>query len=301
MADYQRQANTLVTFRATTNATSYQWKIDNVIASTDKTFQKTFTELGFHTIEFIGMNTCGDQCIQTIRLQVIPAITPNQRTVNTPVTFKATTNATNYQWKINGIVASTEIEFQKIFISTGHYSLEFTGSDSCGNICTKMYDLEIVPYPVTVTQTTIGETDSQIIMGNYMTETTTVQTPIYRTKRGTTERIAEESTSILNRLENIEKTMLNMMTHRINYNTHYYIDSSSTTRRKIDLLRDLGTPAVELFVVNEGGGFTLEINDEGYAVTPRVGFTITNENIERIYVAGSGITGTGRIRVGAWR
>ncbi len=228
MADYQRQINVPVTFGATTNATGYQWKINNIVVSTNKTFQKTFTTLGFHTVEFTGTNTCGDKCIQTIRI-------------------------------------------------------------------------EIVPYSVETTTQQIVESSSQIIMGDYTTETTIVQTPIYKSKQGTAERIAEQSTSVLSRIENIEKMMLDSMIHRVNYNTHYYIDTSSTTRRKIDLLKDLGTHASELYVISEGGGFSLEINDEGYAVTPRIGFNITNETIEKIYVTGNGTSGTGRMRIGAWR
>lgn len=298
MAEYQRQVNTPITFSATTNATVYQWKLDNVVVATSKTFQRIFTVLGFHTIEFIGTNVCGDQCIQTARLQIIPTITQNQRQANTLVNFRAITNATSYQWKINNSVVSTALEFQRTFTTIGHYSIEFNGSNTCGDTCTQVYDLEIVSYAVETTPIVIGT--SQIIMGDYTTEIK-IETPIYRTRAGTTERLAETTEAVLLRIEAIEKLTSEMMAQRANYNTHYYIDTLSTTRRKIDIQKDIGVNANELFVLNEGGGFTLEINDEGYAITPRVGFFITDEVIQRIYVTGSGTAGTGRIRIGAWR
>jgi len=215
-----------------------------------------------------------------------------QRQVNTLVTFKATTNATIYQWKINNIVVSTNVTYQRIFTQIGFYTIEFTGTNTCNDKCIQTFRLEIVSQPL--------EKPPQITIGDYTVETR-IETPIYRSKKGTTERIAEESTTILGRIENIEIAMLDIMQRRVNFNTHYYIDTSSTSRRKIDVTKDIGVPASELYIISEGGGFTLEINDEGYAINVRSGFKITDERIERIYVAGTGTAGTGRVRIGTWR
>ena len=216
-----------------------------------------------------------------------------QRQVNTLVTFKATTNATIFQWKVNNIVVSTSTTYQRIFTQIGFYTIEFIGTNTCNDKCIQTFRLEIVSQPL--------EKPPQIVIGDYTVETRIEQTPIYRTKKGTVERIEEESTNILIRIENIEKMMLDIMQRRVNYNTHYYIDTSSTTRRKIDIQKDLGIPATGLYVLSEGGGFTLEINDEGYAITVRAGFKVFDEKIDRIYVVGSGTAGTGRIRIGTWR
>ncbi len=216
-----------------------------------------------------------------------------QRQINTPVTFSATTNATIFQWKINNIVASTSKSFQKTFIQTGFYTIEFTGTNICNDKCIQTFRLEIVSQ--------LLEKPSQIIIGDYTPEIKIEETPIYRAKKGTVERVSEESTAVLARIEIIEAMMVDMMQRRINYNTHYYIDTSSTTRRKIDIQKDIGVSASELYVLSEGGGFTLEINDEGYAITVRAGFRVFDEKIDRIYVIGNGISGTGRIRIGTWR
>jgi len=216
-----------------------------------------------------------------------------QRKINTPVTFSATTNATIYQWKINNIVASATKTFQWTFTLIGFYTIEFTGTNTCNDKCIQTFRLEIVQQQTT--------TPPQITIGDYTTETKIEQTPIYKSKTGTSQRITEESTTVLARIETIESLMLDMMMRRINYNTHYFIDTASTIRRKIDIKKDIGSPASELYIVSEGGGFALEINDEGYAITVKTGFTVTDEVIERIYITGTGISGTGRIRIGTWR
>ncbi len=224
MAEYQRQINIPVRFVCTaTNATRYQWKLDSVIISSETEFTRTFTTIGFHTVEVIVYNDCNDECIRTARIEIVSSI-PSKPDI---------------------------------------------------------LDIKI---------------------GDYTTETSIVQTPIHR--RGSTpkvEKVSEELNTILRRIELLETDMVQMHKMRVNYNTHYFIDTSSASRRKIDLIKDIGVAAVELYVISEGGGFTMEVNDEGYAMTVRTGFKIMDEKIERIYVTGSGTTGTGRIRIGTWR
>ena len=85
-----------------------------------------------------------------------------------------------------------------------------------------------------------------------------------------------------------------------NNHVHYYIDTSLTTTRKIDIIHDMGTPASELVVLDNGSGFTMDINGEGYPITSSLGFQVIDETISALYIVGSGTAGTGRIRIGLW-
>ncbi len=106
---------------------------------------------------------------------------------------------------------------------------------------------------------------------------------------------------LLSRIEFNTRKIAASQKHRTNYHVHYYIDTSSTTRRKIDLIQDMGTYASELIILDNGGGFTLSVNDEGYNITSALNFQIVDESITKIYVTGSGSSGTGRIRMGAFK
>lgn len=101
------------------------------------------------------------------------------------------------------------------------------------------------------------------------------------------------SNSILKRIFESQKK-------RTNYHISYYIDTSNTTRRKIDLSNDMGIPASELTVLSIGGGFDIEINDEP-KYTPAANFQVTDESIDYVYVTGNGAAGSARIRFGTWR
>lgn len=106
---------------------------------------------------------------------------------------------------------------------------------------------------------------------------------------------------LLSRIELNTRKIAEMQKHRTNYHVHYYIDTSSTTRRKIDLIEDTGTHASELIILDNGGGFYLEIGNEGYKITSALNFQIIDETIERIYITGTGTSGTARIRLGMWK
>lgn len=106
---------------------------------------------------------------------------------------------------------------------------------------------------------------------------------------------------LLSRIEINTRKIAASQKHRTNYHIHYYIDTSLTTRRKIDLIQDTGTYASELIILDNGGGFYLEVNSEGYKITSALNFQVIDETIERIYVTGSGSSGTARIRLGVFK
>lgn len=131
-----------------------------------------------------------------------------------------------------------------------------------------------------------------------MVNTNIVQTPI-RHSINPSEPISADETNA--RIELLEQQMKEMMVHKVNTNTHYFIETSNTERTKLDILKDMGMSASELYIISSGGGLTLEINDEGYPFIGNSGLTIFNETIDKLYVTGSGVSGTARIRVGFWR
>lgn len=106
---------------------------------------------------------------------------------------------------------------------------------------------------------------------------------------------------LLSRIELNTRKIAASQKHRTNYHIHYYIDTSLTTRRKIDLIQDTGTYASELIILDNGGGFSLEVNDEGYKITSALNFQIVDEHITKLYITGSGSSGTGRIRLGGFK
>lgn len=104
----------------------------------------------------------------------------------------------------------------------------------------------------------------------------------------------------LNKIERNTRKALESQKKKTNTHIHYYIDTSITTKRKIDIVKDIGFPASGLVIVSVGGGFNISINDEGYDILSSTNFQIVDEEISKIYVTGLGVSGEGRIRLGAW-
>ena len=137
-----------------------------------------------------------------------------------------------------------------------------------------------------------------------MSEIKITETPIFRSKHVShilpAGPASDTTNSILLRIENIEKNINDSSKRRVNHITHYFFDTSDTSRNKFDIIQSLGNAATELSVINSGGGFTIEINNEGYAIPAHKGLNFVDEYIETIWITGSGSTGTGQIRIGTW-
>lgn len=82
--------------------------------------------------------------------------------------------------------------------------------------------------------------------------------------------------------------------------THVWFSFSTTTttRDKIDLIKELGSPSTEVYIVSSGGGFDMEINDEANKIRASDNMRIYNELINHVYVTCYGKAGTGQIRFG---
>jgi hypothetical protein len=80
------------------------------------------------------------------------------------------------------------------------------------------------------------------------------------------------------------------------------IDTSDTSRRNYSLEKTFHTPknilATQLTITDLGGGFTINVNNSG-ALDAVYGYAIENEEIADIEIFGSGVAGTGKIRIGA--
>ncbi len=106
---------------------------------------------------------------------------------------------------------------------------------------------------------------------------------------------------LLSRIENNTRYIAESHKPRTNIHVHYYRDTSDTSRVKIDIVKDNRIPMSELIVLDNGGGFDIEINDEKYRITSSLGFQIVDETIKHVYITGSGTSGTARIRFGGYR
>ncbi len=82
------------------------------------------------------------------------------------------------------------------------------------------------------------------------------------------------------------------------YHISYSIDTSITTKQKIDIISDTGSYATEMTIIHKGGGFVFYVNDESTSIMAHNGLNIKGEKIERLYWIGNGTTGTGKIRIG---
>lgn len=80
------------------------------------------------------------------------------------------------------------------------------------------------------------------------------------------------------------------------------IDTSITTRRNFNLEKSFNSPknilATQLTIIDLGGGFEINVNNSG-SLTAAYGYAIENEEINDIEIVGSGVAGTGKIRIGA--
>lgn len=98
--------------------------------------------------------------------------------------------------------------------------------------------------------------------------------------------------NILSEIQQLNKTSI------IRYHVIYSIDTSNTTKRKIDIVLDTGNYSIEAIVLDKGSGFNIFINDESEPIVAHTGLRFIDEVIERVYVIGSGTEGTGKIRFG---
>lgn len=97
------------------------------------------------------------------------------------------------------------------------------------------------------------------------------------------------------------KTLNDKVISRINTQTIINdIDTSLTTERRIDIMRELGIKkANSVYIIATGGGFTFGTNG-GKKTTAFNDLSKDDEDIYTIEIIGSGTSGTASIEIGAY-
>lgn len=127
--------NQVITFtNSSTNATVYEWKVDNVVQSTALNFDYTFATSGTHTITLIaGNGTCSDAVSQTISINAATA-TFTHHEINLTTNLSATTpNATSYSWDFGDGNTGIGQNTTHTYTGEGNYLLCLTVVNDCGS------------------------------------------------------------------------------------------------------------------------------------------------------------------------
>lgn len=83
---------------------------------------------------------------------------------------------------------------------------------------------------------------------------------------------------------------------KANISKVYTLDTSTTVEQKLDFVRDLGVPAMNVTLVSAGGGVNIRFGREDYYAPP-TGTSIADEEITFGYWYGVGAVGTAILRV----
>jgi len=128
--------NQLLTFiNTSTGATSYQWKINNVLQSTGTQFIHTFASAGTYSITLIASNSnCSHTSTKNITIVTAPAsgFTYTLNGYNIAVVAN-TTNALNYLWLYGDDNTGSGQGSTHTYNSAGTFNVCLTVSNSCGN------------------------------------------------------------------------------------------------------------------------------------------------------------------------
>ncbi len=136
--------NTTVNARSTINfintstgATEYEWKIDGVIFSEQTNASYNFTTEGSYVITLTAKKDdiyCIDTFEVTIRVQCPVEVSFQSSSTNISpgdiVHFNnISENANQFQWLLDGVVVSTDFNFNKTFSTLGNYDVQLVASD----------------------------------------------------------------------------------------------------------------------------------------------------------------------------
>jgi len=120
-----------------TDATNFEWKINDTMISTQNNYNHTFTKPGVYKIELIVNNqdpNCLKKLYQTIRIICNIAADFDPKVTNikegTQVTFTSnTTGATDYVWKIDGIEVGNNPVLNHTFDKTKDFLVQLIASN----------------------------------------------------------------------------------------------------------------------------------------------------------------------------
>jgi hypothetical protein len=123
-------------------ATIYEWRVDGVPFATTEDAGFTFNNVGSFEVELF-INNEDVNCAETLSLEIqvsCPAVagfTASSLTLVEGDVFVATNNsdnATDYEWYINGVLTSTDVDLNFTFPNEGIYTVLLIASDgNCGS------------------------------------------------------------------------------------------------------------------------------------------------------------------------
>ena len=123
-------------------ATTYKWLINNVLVSSNATFNNTFTKPGVYKITLIGGNNdpnCDAQksidITVTCNVKASFSLSATSAEINQNITTANTSTSTNaYEWLIDGVLFSTQKDITFSFPSVGtHNILLIAKNTNCGD------------------------------------------------------------------------------------------------------------------------------------------------------------------------
>ncbi len=128
--------NQPITFTNTSaNATTYEWKVDNVTQSNTANFTYTFTTSGTHTVTLIATNaTCSDAVMQTVNINGTADASFTHTESNLTTILTAMAGETSYSWNFGDGGTSNTQNATHTYAAAGTYNVCLTVANGCGSV-----------------------------------------------------------------------------------------------------------------------------------------------------------------------
>lgn len=134
---------TTVTFtNSSTNASTYEWYINNALQGSGTNFSYTFTAIGTFNIKLIAKSASSlcDEVTKTITINVVCGVTTSftksasTAPCGTNINFtNISTGATNYEWYVNGVLQSSGAGFSYTSNTASKYEIKLVAIDNIAN------------------------------------------------------------------------------------------------------------------------------------------------------------------------
>ena len=128
--------NQSITFTNTSaNATTYEWKVDNVTQSSSANFTYTFTTDGAHSVALVASNgTCSDAVTQTVNINGTANAAFTHTETNLTTILTAMPGSTSYSWDFGDGGTSNTQNATHTYAAAGTYNVCLTVVNGCGSV-----------------------------------------------------------------------------------------------------------------------------------------------------------------------
>jgi gliding motility-associated-like protein len=201
-------AGTPVLFtNSSSNATTYEWYINNVLQSGSTNFSYAFTTVGTYTVKLLAKSPSPlcDDAVKTITINVVCGVaasfTKSASTApcGTNINFTNTSSgATNYEWYVNGVLLGSSAAFFYTSNTGSKYEIKLVAIDNIANCRDEYKDTveytcavitDFIPLtstikvnnPVTFTSTGTGATTYQWLINGVNVGSGTTLTYLFNT------------------------------------------------------------------------------------------------------------------------